>query len=240
MRTLFLFLLLSNILFLAWTQWIAPPAMLPGRATPSSDDSSRIRLIGEVSPVADTGNAPGADAGSSTAKPDDAVGAGPGLPAASCVSAGPFLAQAQADEGASRLARLGFASRMRPGTEELRIGSWVRVSNLGTPLEAEAARDALRDAGIEEAYIVTDGTPGITISLGVFADAARAAQVADLARSAGFEVQVSDRYRTAEVYWLDIDREANAGLPPIEDLRGTDPAQPAFELRACPERGSRP
>ncbi len=234
MRKLFLLLLLINILFLAWSRWIAPPARLSGHAKLSSEDPGAIRLIEELSP-ADDASAPGA----SGAVPPAAglTGAQAGAPVVagvSCVSAGPFLSQGQAQAAADRLGRLGFASRLRAATEELRIGSWVRVDGLATVTDAEATRDALREAGVDEAYVVNDGTPGITVSLGVFTEVERAVQVVDLARSAGFSAQLSDRYRTAEVFWLDVDRNANAGLPPVEDLRGPDVGQPAFELRPCP------
>jgi hypothetical protein len=73
------------------------------------------------------------------------------------------------------------------------------------------------------------------ISLGVFTDRARAEQVAIIARMAGFEPRTVERVREADVFWLDIDRQASAGLPSLEQLGGDDPARrPAIELHRCP------
>jgi hypothetical protein len=236
-RSLFLFLLLLNILFFAWARWVAPAPSLPGRATRSSDASGSIRLVEEL--------ATGESTATRDTEPELPVPA-PALPAAttdpaaadelvSCVSAGPYMDNGAAESAAARLSQLGFNSRLRTSMEELLIGSWVRVTNLPSVEDAESTRDALRAAGIAEAYIVNDGSPGITVSLGVFSDAGRAEDVVALARSAGFTAQVSERYRTAQVFWLDMDRAANAGLPNLEDLRGPGIAPASFELRACPE-----
>ena len=47
MRALFLVLLLANILFFAWTRWVAPVPDAGGHATPSSPDTRVIRLLRE-------------------------------------------------------------------------------------------------------------------------------------------------------------------------------------------------
>ena len=240
MRSLFLLLLLLNILFLAWARWIAPPPALPGRATRSSQDSSSIRLVEELrpaEPLVTDANVADRQPETPTSEPADSAGQTTsiaGLEPVSCVSAGPYLDSAAAESAAARLSQLGFESRLRVASEDLLIGSWVRVSNIPTADDAASTRDAMREAGITEAYIVSDGSPGNTVSLGVFSDARRAGEVVALARSAGFAAQVSDRYRTAQVFWLDMDRVANAGLPDIEDLRGPGITWASFELRACP------
>jgi len=38
---------------------------------------------------------------------------------------------------------------------------------------------------------------------------------------AGFEPRTVERTREAEVFWLDIDRQASAGLPSLEQLGPT-------------------
>jgi hypothetical protein len=223
LRALFLLLLLANLLFLAWAQWIAPPATLAGQATPSAPDRKAIRLLREA-PVTSRPAASGL--------PPTAGDVGPG---ATCVSAGPFLERAPAEVAASELARRGFKSRMRPSTDVIRVGQWVRVSNLATPEDAANALVALKAAGLMDAEIVGGDAPPNTISLGVFGDPARAAQVAATARKAGFSPDVSDRTRTADVFWLDVDRLENGSLPGLDALGpGAGPAAPPLEFRACP------
>jgi hypothetical protein len=76
---------------------------------------------------------------------------------------------------------------------------------------------------------------GTVVSLGVFESRERAEQVAEIARRPGFAPQAVDRFRTADVVWLDIDRQANAGLPGLEVLQGAEGTSSRLELRACPE-----
>ncbi len=214
MRALFLLLLLANLLFAAWVHWVAPPRVTTaGRATPSATEANEIRLLREAQ-VSD-GSA------------DDAL---------ACVSAGPYLEQQLAAQAEARLQRLGFAVRLRESRENVRVGDWVRVEDLATPEDAANALAQLQAAGIPDAYVLTDEAPATVISLGVFTDAARAEQVSIIARMAGFEPRTIERLREADVFWLDIDRQASAGLPSLEQLGGDDPAQlPAVELRRCPE-----
>jgi len=213
-------LLLANLLFLAWGTWIAPPAPLAGLATPSAPDRRAIRLLRE---------APSAGGSAQTAP------APAGQAEADCVSAGPFLERAQAEVAASQMQRLGFNSRLRASKDSIRVGQWVRVPNLATAEDAANALAALKAAGLVDAEIVREDPPSNTVSLGVFGEAARAAQVVEIARKAGFTPQVSDRTRTSDVFWLDVDRLENGSLPDFDALGArTADSAPPLELRACP------
>jgi cell division septation protein DedD len=222
-RALFLLLLLANLAFLAWSTWIAPPTPLAGAATPSAPDRGAIRLLRESAP------------GPALSQPTPAAGESPELAGAQCVSMGPFLERAQVDAAVAQLQRLGFTSRLRSAHDPVRVGHWVRVPDLATPEDAENALAALKAAGLQDAYIVRDDSPGNVISIGVFAEASRAAAAVEAARKAGFAAQTSDRTRTADAFWLDIDRHENGGLPDM-DLLGTGRAgsEPPLEMRPCP------
>ncbi len=225
MRALFLLLLLANLLFAAWVQWVAPPRVTTaGRATPSATDASEIRLLREAQP---TDEPAAVESGSAALDLADA--------ALNCVSAGPYLERPLAEQAEARLQRLGFAVRLRESRDNVRTGDWVRVEDLATPEDAANALAQLQAAGIADAYVLTDEAPATVISLGVFTDRARAEQVAIIARMAGFEPRTVERLRESDVFWLDIDRQASAGLPSLEQLGGDDPARlPAIELRRCP------
>jgi len=221
-RALFLLLLLANLLFLAWSTWIVPNAPLAGAPTPSAPDNHSIHLLREA-PVAHDAAAAAATAAAVT-----------NGSAAACVAAGPFLERVQAEAAARHLAGLGFKSRPRAATEDVKVGQWVRVPNLATPEDAANALAALKAAGLTDAEIVSDGTPGNTISIGVFKEPARASSAVATARKAGFAAEVSDRTRQADVWWLDVDRQENGGLPTLEALGVTRSSAPPLELRACP------
>ena len=222
-RVLFLLLLLANLLFLAWTRWVVPPPAGASRAAPQA--STPLRPIRLQQEAAGAGSAAG---------PGSLPAGGENLAAASCVSVGPFLEQAQADAAASSLSRLGFTARMRSATDEVRVGHWVRVPDLATPADATNALAALQAAGLRDAYVITDEAPGNVVSVGVFADPRRAAEVAEAVVGAGFTPQTTERMRTLDVFWLDIDRQANGGIPELQDAGvPVDGALP-LELRVCP------
>ena len=226
MRTLVLLLLLANLLFAAWANWVAPSrAPAAGRATPSATDNSAIRLLREATLPGPGGATTGNGAGD--LDPADAEVA--------CVSAGPYLRQPAAELAETRLAGLGFAVRLRESREEVETGYWVRIEDLATAEDAANALAQLRAAGLTDAYVLPEASPDVVISLGVFLEPVRAEHLAETARGAGFEPTTIVRTREADVYWLDIDRQASAGLPTFEQLGVEDPARlPHIELRRCP------
>jgi hypothetical protein len=223
-RALFLLLLLANILFFAWTQWVAPTPVLAGRPTPSSADPHAIRLLREA-PLAEELSVAVAGSGLADVAGDSVT----------CVSGGPFAERIAAEQAAARLESLGFTSRLRASRDQVWVGQWVRVENLATAEDAANTLATLRAAGIVDAYVLTDEPPGNVVSLGVFGEAARAAQAASIARQAGFTPRTEDRFRTEDVFWLDVDRRANAGLPGLEVFRGEGSQPTRLELRPCPE-----
>jgi hypothetical protein len=221
-RALFLILLLANILFFAWSRWVAPVGDSGGHPTPSTRDRSAIRLLKEASP------------GST-----QAVGSGGAVAytppeSATCVSGGPYLDRTAAEQAVDRLSDLGYASRIRASRDNVWVGRWVRIANLATPSDAANALAELKAAGVDDAYLLSDEPPGNVVSLGVFSDPARAEAVAALARRAGFVPQVDDRRREEDVFWVDVDRDANAGLPGLESFEGAGRPGPRLEIRACP------
>lgn len=225
MRAFVLLLLLANLLFAAWVHWVAPSrAPAEGRPTPSASDSGAIRLLREA-------RAPAASAqGSGTGTLDLADAA------LACVSAGPYFERPAAAQAEARLVRLGFAVRLRESREPVRVGDWVRVEDLATPEDAANAVAQLRAAGIADAYLLPEAeAPGNVVSLGVFTDPERAEQARIIAKMSGFEPRTVERTREADVFWLDIDRQASAGLPSLEQL-GVDSAgqPPDIGLRRCP------
>jgi hypothetical protein len=221
-RTLFLLLLLANLLFVAWVHWVAPQPTASGHATSSATDPASIQLLREV-PEADV---------RATADPDQIMLDDASL---ACVSVGPYPSRPEAEQASARLERLGFTVRLREAADEVRVGQWVRLEGLATMEDAENARAALQAAGLADAYVINEEGAGPVVSLGVHADPARAEATVAVARLAGFEAGTVDRLRTETVTWLDVDRQSNGGLPAIEDLQVTVDGRPAApELRPCP------
>ncbi len=220
MRVLFLLLLLANVLFLAWTRWVVPvtPATV-GMAAPGGRELQPIRLR--------------AEAPNETATPAADL-SGAGLLAAACVSVGPFIDPAHAAAANLQLERLGFNSRRRVSQDEVRVGYWVRVPNLATPADATNALATLQAAGLSDAYVLAESEPDNTVSVGVYSDPRRAAEVSAMVQKTGFTAETSDRLRLLEVLWLDVDRQANGGLPSLESLDTQPEGGVPYDMRACP------
>jgi hypothetical protein len=223
-HALFLLLLLVNILFFGWSHWVAP-SQSGSPSTAVQRPLRTIRLVAEP---------PAANSEITTARLNEQPDAG----TSSCVSAGPFLEPARATAVAERLRDQGFDLRLRESRDEVWVGQWVRVERLPSNDAATTALAGLRAAGLTDAYLLTDEPPGTVISLGVFADEQRAQDVAGLVRDAGYEASVGDRFRTADVVWLDIDRRSNAGLPALETLQASAGAPARLELKPCPTQAA--
>jgi hypothetical protein len=220
-RTLFLLLLLANLLFVAWVRWVAPAPAASGHVTPSATGTASIQLLREV-PAADVQPATDAE----RLALDDA--------SLACVSVGPYLSRPDAEQAAARLEGLGFTVRLRDASDEVPVGQWVRLEGLATVEDAENARAALQAAGLADAYVINEEGAGPVVSLGVHTDPARAEATVAVARLAGFEARTVDRLRTETVTWLEVDRQTNGGLPAIEDLEVTVDGRPTTpELRPC-------
>jgi hypothetical protein len=223
-RSLVLLLLLANLLFAAWVHWVAPSrAPAAGTPTPSASDPGAIRLLRE----AQLTSVPAEAAAGTVPNLTDA--------ALACVSVGPYPERPLATQAEARLVRLGFAVRLREAREPVRVGDWVRVEDLATPEDAANALAQLKAAGVADAYVLTEDPPGTVISLGVFTDPERAEQARMIAKMAGFEPRTVERTREADVLWLDIDRQASAGLPSLEQLGADSEGRlPGIGLRRCP------
>lgn len=222
MRVLFLMLLLANLLFAAWAIWVAPPPAGAGYPAAAASGDDAIRLLREVpAPAA----AP--EDGTDNVALSDADLA--------CVSAGPFLERTEAEQAATRLGQLGFTVRLRESREPVAVGTWLRLEGLATPEDATNAQAALRAAGLPEAYVLTEEGVGTVVSIGVYTDPDKAAEAADAVRAAGFEPVNAARLREEDVTWLEVDRQANGGLPDMEQLQATAPGRSTtLQLRPCP------
>jgi len=221
-RILLLLLLLANLLFFAWAKWVAPPPAVEGNALPSSRDPGAVRLLREstVAEASDTVS--------------DPVATSAAIAGAGCVSAGPYPDQSLADRAAENLGRLGFEVSLRPAVDDVSVGQWLRVSGLATAEDAANALASLQAAGFSDAVMMADEGGETVVSLGVFADAGRLAELEERVREAGFSPDSSLRTRKARVFWLDIDTAASAGLPTLEDLGSADLPEGTLGLRSCP------
>jgi len=200
-------LIAANLLFLAWTLWVAEPADPAARAPRAS---------------ASTAHPP-------PAAPPPAVSATPG-PRARCITLGPFGDSAVAATVSQRLVAAGLAPRPRDERQQHRDGWWVFI---GSPDAAQQRRvlAQIRRAGIQDAYAMPDD-PQFRISLGIYSDRGRAEQRATALRPFDIAPKVEEHFQERAVEWLDVPEAGDRlSASQLENFGITDSEVGAFD---CP------
>jgi hypothetical protein len=179
-------LLLVNLAFFAWAQWLAPKeAQLP--VSPRVD-APRLQLAAET-----TASSVGADG--------------------SCVTVGPFDTNELAARARQTLTDSGYPSIPRQVTTSEPDGFWVYLEAPSTPVAERRLLDRLSKGGIRDAQAL--GEPGARrISLGIFNDETRAALQSERVARLGLLPQIEAREKSGTAVWLDL--TLKTGAPPLE------------------------
>ncbi len=240
MRVAFYLLLLANLLFLAWAEWIAVPAV------PAEVPSGvpRLELVGQdvpASPPAEGAAQAPAGALSAALTAQAAAPAPSGAdaaPASQCLSVGPFGRNRDASKAIAFLRARNLAPRQRAAVVQPVQWYWVYLPDVSDPARERRALAQLRHDGLAgaEAMPTPDGKPGI--SLGLFQDASLAQRQLARARAKGFAAKLSARLVAQPVYWLDVWVAGGAAALPLQalnaDLGGT------FATQDCPPGATPP
>ena len=213
MRALFLFLVLANAAFIAWSQYLSPadavsdPAPLARQIEPGK---LRVVAPGEAPPAAKPG-APGTDAA-----PAPNMVAATIAPAAACLEWGSFtVADAPRAEKALEPLALGAKLGQRR-TEEL-AGWWVFIppQAVGPNARQAALKKAaeLKGLKVDDYFVLVDEGPfRWSISLGVFrSEDAAQARLAALREQGVRSAQVGPREALVPKIWLQV-KGADAAL----------------------------
>jgi len=207
MRSVFLSLVLANLLLLAWQVWVDPSS-----PTAADGEADGLALYGDGKAALAKPAPAGPAAPASVTAADVAAAA---VAAGACFRLGPLPDSTAAQQAARSLAARGIDATPIARDAQLWLGHWVQISGFASLPEAESARDRLVAGGIADALLMQDG-PQPMISLGVFRDPDRADRVANAARQLGFEVGVRDRYRPGVEQWLVIRPRAGQALLPAD------------------------
>ena len=180
MRIAFFLLLLVNLAFFAWSQWLAPKqAHLP--VSPMVQ-APRLQLATEAAPVA-------ADA--------------------SCVTVGPFATNELAARARQTLTDSGYPSTPREVATSVPDGYWVYLESPTTEAGERRLLDRLHKGGISDAQGVGE-IGARRISLGVFSDEGRAATQSERVAKLGLLPQILGREKSATSIWLDLKLKSGA------------------------------
>jgi hypothetical protein len=244
MRTLCFFLILANVLYFVWSQLIdvqvsaldrppartaeAPPRIVLAREVSEPEPLEEPEVVRDVQPPR---VAP-------LRLPTEGTARSSGGGGLTCTSVGPFAALPEASQAQAALRGAGFDPRQRVEEGEIWVGYWVSVQNLATRAVADSSIQVLKDAGIDDVYLMPGGDPSYTLSLGVFTDHQRARRRADEVRAVGLEPQIEDRTRAGSVYWLDVNLP-EAGRTIDTAIFQSDPGKiMRLEMKGCPQERS--
>jgi hypothetical protein len=252
MRSACYALLLVNVLFFIWGHWIDAPAA-PAPSTPAHALPTLALIPSGESTEAGAGRA----AATPAAPAATAATAAPGSPAAPrnvpapsstaaanasvrCRSLGPFMSPALAAQMAGSLKARGLAPVDRRVDISINDGYTVYLSEGGDDAAAQRRLLArLEHAGIQDAHPSAGAQQEARISLGVFADQARAVRRAEQIRQLGFKPVLDIHQSSVTTHWLDLQLEPNEPTPPLGQLLqelpgGAAAISPMVAFSDCP------
>ncbi len=223
MRATFLALLLVNLMYLAWAEWIDVRVPAPNAIA----DLPRLRLASAPS-EGDPAAQPAA------AAPPPAAGASgsQGVSAAQCISVGPFNSLADASRASTLLMSQGLPARERVAQGLPVQWYWVSIPAPASAADIKGLLAQLKGDGIDGAEPMTMGGEQ-RISLGMFQDQQLAVRQQQLASQKGFQPQLTaEQLVPPPVYWLDLWVTGGTDTPPLEALKAE--AGTPIGIQACP------
>jgi hypothetical protein len=216
-RVLFFGLLLVNLLYMGWSEWIdvpGPPPPSPIAALP------RLTLASELSP----------DKRAALTR-KMALETAP-----QCVSVGPFDDPGIAGQAAALLKAKSFAPQQRAAQSPAVRRFWVYLEGFASDAAVTKALHKLERGGIDDAEAMPPQTGLRRISLGLFNDLDHADRRAKAVRTMGFRPATTERMLPGTVYWLDLKIPNGSAPVPLKDVTGLEPAGESTPIgvQACP------
>jgi len=198
MRSLFLFLLLLNVLYALW-QWQVGGWQVPATAGPVLEQPFRVTdsTVSDAAPLIQRDEArSGLQSATEFVTPVEST---PAL----CVMLGTFANRAEADQLRQRLLALDVAAELVAREEVTTTDYWLVMAVSGGSKGALARLSALQERGVDS-FLITRGDLAGNLSLGVFSQhdyaAARQAQLA----TEGYQVEIKAVEKTREQYLLQV------------------------------------
>lgn len=203
MRNAFLALLLVNLAYFAWANWVDTPK--PPPVNEAIVKLPHLKLVEELPP----GERPPAGGAAATALNQ------PGA----CFSVGPFGDLANSAQAAALLKAKGFDPRQRAEEGQTSDGYWVFVGGLRNQSDTDHALVTLEHNGIKDAVVMPEtADAGRRLSLGLYSDKARAERRAQAVLQTGLKAEVAEKKIPGTIYWVDLAPMPGVNTIPIQDL----------------------
>ena len=234
MRVAFYALVLVNLLYLGWSQWIDVP---PPPAPSSIAKLPALTLVNDLPP----------EKRAALAAQKMSLETSP----AQCVSVGPFDDPATVGKAATVLLAKGFTPQQRVAESPAVRRLWVYLDQFRSDATEMRVLHRLEAAGIDDAEAMPAAAGDRRVSLGLFTDDAKAQSRIKAVRGMGFHPLTAERVLPGTVYWLDLTLPNSSTPVPLKDLSNLEPgaAGPAISVRSCastrsaaastPRKGSR-
>ncbi|MGH8318871.1 MAG: hypothetical protein ACREUL_12965 [Steroidobacteraceae bacterium] len=218
MRVAFFALLLANLLYLGWAEWIDVPAPPPAS---SIAGLRHLTLVSELPP--DKRAALAAKMAVRTPPPQ-------------CVSVGPFDDPAIAAQAAALLRAKSFAPQQRIAAVAAVRRFWVYLDGFTSDASEMRVLHRLERAGIDDAEAMPADAGGRRVSLGLFTDKDGAERRARTVRTLGFRPGMSERILPGTVYWLDLTLPNSTVAVPLKDVSNLEPGggSSPISVQSCP------
>lgn len=227
MRNLLLLLLLANVLFFLWQQFVSEPDVT-GVAVVNENQLGPPLVLADAS----SSVSPGGDAGEAPPAMPTELEA---LAGRSCVSIGPFRAKGDASGALAEFEDDGLRGALRETVGDVFVGHWVQIRNLPDRATANRMLATLQAGGLDEAYIVQTEDEGIKISLGLFSDLSGAERIELQAKSMELPAEIAPRTREQDVYFVDLGLPPGRGAGGIIERYGEDRVQ-LRDAATCPSQ----
>lgn len=228
-------MLVANLLFLAWAQWIDGP-----RDTGAHDALSnlpRLKLVSEKDPSKPSASNLPSAAPPQTLAPAVAATVAfeiPSLPRVPrCTSVGPFKDIAHAARAAGLLTQRGFTLQQRAEEGETIEGYWVFVGGLNSDQDVSEVVARLGENGFTDAHVMKNFSTLRRISVGMFSTRERAEKRAAAVNAIGLSAEVGERKFPGTVYWVDVASTSPDQEPPAEYLF-SDVGHVRVAVQPCP------
>jgi hypothetical protein len=225
MRNLLLLLLLANILYFFW-----------GMVTDEPPETGVV-IVDEakLGPPLELGDPEAVNVEEELPEPGSTsvLAAATGR---SCVSIGPFANNADSERVLQEYLTEGLRAAVRSTQEQVFVEHWVQIRNIPSRDVGNNMVKKLVEGGLTDAYLMPENEQGLAISLGLFADMARAQRVELQAESLELPAEVVPRMRDATVFYVDIALPPGRGAGEMIGRYGEDKVL-LREQAACPAAG---
>ena len=211
-------LVLINLLYFGWAEWIDVPAPPPPNPTASLP---RLTLVSDLPP------AKRAALGNKMALQ---------TPPQQCVSVGPFDDPALAAEALAVLQAKSFTPRQRAVEVAAVRRFWVYLDAFRSDASEMRVLHKLERAGIDDAEAMPPAVGGRRVSLGLFTDRYRAQRRMKAVQTMGFKPVMTERMLPGTVYWLDFTLPNSSTAVPLKDVSSLEPGSDSsgISVQPCP------